>query len=537
MAITNQTKHLFNVLFLVSLITFIYRQKKSNQELQFPPDGCGRIGFDPVENYGYFITLVLYLNQIYQLILFPTLFFVLFGAIFCESFKTKRSRLNAAIDIFKLPKICFRVTTKGSYANLVREVTSKNLMAIESAGLANFSYEVVTATPIGDLCKFVKNAQNEFQKSGENVIQESNQKETQISGQKSTKKGTQNSDQKGTQKSTLKGTQNEVQKRDPKNVVPLEIVVPPTYQTSNGATFKARQLQYGLDINASQLTDQDWIVFLDEETILTRSAVVGIAEFVAKDKHEFGFGLLKFTNEGVGFQSALCWLLDCPRVAFDWFGSRFCLRMLHTPANAIRGAFLVTKMAAAVDVGYDLPPQQCHLEDAYHFFKAAARGYTFDFVDGVCLEMSPFTFRDVVAQRARWILGGFTVHAHGRDFPFFVKWFHWIQAPQNILLPFALAVEILQLWRPLPVSGWWLLFLALRDSVGIYLALFGTFLCVDWKKGAPLGGAVLVLVAPALAILTPIITVLAVFRIFFGNISTFEIVNKDAKSEEEKKTN
>ena len=65
-----------------------------------------------------------------------------------------------------------------------------------------------------------------------------------------------------------------------------QIVIPKDYHTKTGAKFKARALQYALEPNVNILQDDDWIVHLDEETILTYSAIVGILNFIHKNKYK-----------------------------------------------------------------------------------------------------------------------------------------------------------------------------------------------------------------------------------------------------------
>ncbi|KHJ77369.1 hypothetical protein OESDEN_23011 [Oesophagostomum dentatum] len=52
-----------------------------------------------------------------------------------------------------------------------------------------------------------------------------------------------------------------------------EVVVPTSYRTKSGAKFKARALQYCLEDDVNILQNNDWIVHLDEETLLTTNAV------------------------------------------------------------------------------------------------------------------------------------------------------------------------------------------------------------------------------------------------------------------------
>ena len=54
-----------------------------------------------------------------------------------------------------------------------------------------------------------------------------------------------------------------------------EIVVPKTYRSKSGALNKSRALQFCLEEDVNILKDEDWIVHLDEETLLTQNSVKG----------------------------------------------------------------------------------------------------------------------------------------------------------------------------------------------------------------------------------------------------------------------
>lgn len=66
------------------------------------------------------------------------------------------------------------------------------------------------------------------------------------------------------------------------------MVVPSSYRPKSGALFKARALQYCLEEDVNVLSDNDWIVHLDEETLVTDAAMRGILNFVIEGKHQFG---------------------------------------------------------------------------------------------------------------------------------------------------------------------------------------------------------------------------------------------------------
>lgn len=134
------------------------------------------------------------------------------------------------------PFICIRVVTRGDYPDLVKKNVTRNLNLCLDVGLENFIVEVVTDKKIPGLSEYSR---------------------------------------------------------------VREVVVPPSYVTKSGALFKARALQYCLEQEVNILADSDWIVHLDEETILTDNAIRGILNFVFDGKHQFGQGVITYANDQV----------------------------------------------------------------------------------------------------------------------------------------------------------------------------------------------------------------------------------------------
>lgn len=130
-------------------------------------------------------------------------------------------------DPSKVSLIAIRIVTRGNFPELVKANVKRNIEICLNAGLENFVVDVVTSKPI-------------------NV---------------------------------------------PKNLRVREIVVPDDYRTKSGALFKARSLQYCLEDCINDLKDNDFIVHLDEETLLTEDCVRGIVNFALDGKHQFGQGL------------------------------------------------------------------------------------------------------------------------------------------------------------------------------------------------------------------------------------------------------
>lgn len=124
----------------------------------------------------------------------------------------------------------------------------------------------------------------------------------------------------------------------PKNARIREIVVPQSYTTKSGCRYKSRALQYALEDDVNLLNDEDWIVHLDEETILTESSVRGILNFLFEGKHQIGQGLITYANEEV--VNWVTTLADSFRVGADLGMLRFCLRKFHSALFLFKGLTL-----------------------------------------------------------------------------------------------------------------------------------------------------------------------------------------------------
>lgn len=151
------------------------------------------------------------------------------------------------------------------------------------------------------------------------------------------------------------------------------------------------------------LSDDDWIVHLDEETLLTEDAVVGIINFVAEGRHDFGQGVILYSKGRV--VNWLTTLADSVRVGIDYGSLRFTLKALHKPFFSWKGSFIVANAAAEKAVSFDHGPEASIAEDCYFSVVAFQKGYSFGWVEGEMYEKSTFTLKDFVQQRRRWMRG------------------------------------------------------------------------------------------------------------------------------------
>lgn len=134
-----------------------------------------------------------------------------------------------------------------------------------------------------------------------------------------------------------------------------EIVVPSSYTTKSGALNKSRALQYCLEDDVNILGDDDWIIHLDEETLLTESSVKGILNFITEGKYDFGQGLITYANTPVhfrswwkSFQNRICTVADSFRVADDLGKIRFQFKTFHAPIFGWKGSYVVTRVTTVL---------------------------------------------------------------------------------------------------------------------------------------------------------------------------------------------
>lgn len=318
---------------------------------------------------------------------------------------------NSPTKAIELPHFCFRVVTRGLYPELVRNNVNKNFLTCIESGLNNFSIEVVTDKQV-----------------------------------------------------YLVDTDKRIR----------ELVVPSIYKSSTGAMFKARALQYALEPGISPVKFGEYIVHLDEETMITKNVINGIINFALDGKHAFGQGLITYMNlEIVNFFTTLA---DSYRVADDMGKLRFQLAALHRPIFGWKGSFVVTKYEAEKDVSFDHGPDGSIAEDCYFSMVAYNKGYSCDFIQGEMFEKSPFTILDLIRQRKRWVQGIWLV-VHSSEIPIRTKFFLAMSHYAWLTVPITSLSYIIAFIYPLPMAtpNWFKPIGSFCLAVTLYMYVFGLF--------------------------------------------------------------
>jgi beta-1,4-mannosyltransferase len=362
------------------------------------------------------------------------------------------------------PFICIRVVTRGDFPDLVKRNVMRNMNTCLDTGLENFLIEVTTDKPI-------------------NL---------------------------------------------PKHRRIREIVVPTDYKTKTGALFKSRALQYCLEDNVNVLNPNDWIVHLDEETILTENSVRGITNFVLDGKHPFGQGLITYANENV--VNWLTTLADSFRVSDDMGKLRFQFRAFHKPLFSWKGSYVVTQLHAEKDVTFDNGVDGSIAEDCYFAMKAYSKGYSFDFIDGEMYEKSPFTLLDFLQQRKRWLQGIILV-VWSREIPFKYKAFLALSVYSWVTMPFSSSNIFLAVLMPIPCPLILDFLCAFLGGISVYMYIFGVLKSFSLYRFGVLKSMVCIFGALGTIPVNLVIENIAVVWGMFSNKHKFYVVQKEVATE------
>ncbi|CAF0754459.1 unnamed protein product [Rotaria sordida] len=362
------------------------------------------------------------------------------------------------------PKIRIRVVTRGDYPDLVNTNVKRNLETCAKVGLDNFQIEIVTD-------KYI-NLHNL-----------------------------------------------------PINMV-RQVVVPDTYRTKSGALYKSRALQYALEPDVNQLSSDDFIVHLDEETLLTENCIRGILNFVNSNEYDIGQGLITYANETI--VNHITTLADSMRVGVDLGCLRFCLKKFHRPPFLFKGSFVVCRAGCEFDVAFDNGRAGSIAEDTYFAMLAMSKNKKFGWIEGEMWEKSPFTLADFVKQRKRWLQGILLV-VHDIRLPLRVRLGLGIALYSWVTLPITSLNVILAPLCPIPLH-WTLNFLInYVGAVNIYLYIIGAVRSFSLVR---LGYAQFILRIVATLATIPFVVVCEITAVLWGLFSDkgkFYVVDKQLK--------
>lgn len=360
------------------------------------------------------------------------------------------------------PCICFRIVTRGTFPELVKKNVERNIEVCSRIGLDNYIMEVVTDTAISL----------------------------------------------------------------PKSPRHREVVVPTQYKTKNNTLYKARALNYCLENGVNMLSDNDWIVHLDEETLLTESSVIGIINFISDGSYKFGQGVITYANEEI--VSWITTLADLVRVGMDYGMIRFCLKYLHKPVFSWKGSFIVSSVGVERQITYDFGMEGSIAEDCFFALTAWKQGHQFGFVEGEMWEKSTFSVQDYVQQRKRWVQGIYNVFFSAL-IPFKYKYGITLMLLSWVAMPFTVSNIVLVPLCPLPMWRSLIILFAFMGAVITFMFVFGAIKSFSPRRLGWPKYIILCIIPLLISVVSMVMeTTACVLALCTRKQNTFHIVNKQA---------
>ena len=183
---------------------------------------------------------------------------------------------------------------------------------------------------------------------------------------------------------------------------------PSDYGTENDTKFKARALNYALEIRRElgYNTRDDWIYHQDEETMVGEDTILGILDFIinSDDSRNYGAGVIlypKFWDNRVTCGEEI----SRTYTDFSFAGQR---RLKRYSLFWYHGSHFIIRSDIEDGVGWDFGIARS--EDYLFTLKLKEKYDTrFQSIKGFAYERSPFTIGDHMKQRRRWILGVFEI--------------------------------------------------------------------------------------------------------------------------------
>jgi hypothetical protein len=221
-------------------------------------------------------------------------------------------------------------------------------------------------------------------------------------------------------------------------------------------------------------TEFDWILHLDEESVIDDESVRRVLDFVKYEKeYKWGQGVILY-NQYRYWANWFFTVGDAIRVSDDLARFHLQYTYFNRPVFGAHGSFLLTNGAVENAVTWDLGSLTEDFQFAVHAWE---KGYKCGPVAGFVREQSPMDFIGFMKQRRRWYVGI-------RRLPLFLPklWaFFWTL---GILSLYATIGSLLmQIWVQEGTPRWIGLMKDFSFSTFVYLYLLGIFV-QDLDKGA-----------------------------------------------------
>jgi cellulose synthase/poly-beta-1,6-N-acetylglucosamine synthase-like glycosyltransferase len=248
------------------------------------------------------------------------------------------------------------------------------------------------------------------------------------------------------------------------------IKVPSDFSTNNNTKFKARALEYAKGLRRDYARDDVWVYFMDEESVVGEDTILGIIDFIENNRGEIGQGLIVYSN--LYGKNLLASLADSIRSSGDV--SLYYFQIMTGFVSWMHGSHVLIRSDIEASIGWDFGTTWG--EDSLFGLEAQRRGYRIRWLKGRLYEQSPFTIRDFLKQRRRWVFHSLDVLRRKTSAKVKTSYFYSLLVWASGLLNLLIAILSIQskalfpfnnslILLTAPVSAYWIS----SYPVGLYL--------------------------------------------------------------------
>ncbi|KAF9888880.1 hypothetical protein FE257_008250 [Aspergillus nanangensis] len=174
----------------------------------------------------------------------------------------------------------------------------------------------------------------------------------------------------------------------------------PTHVPVKRAKYKARALEHFRQ--KYQLSKEDWVLHLDEESEIDEHVMVTSLDFIERGTAQFGNGTIYYTTRNHWSNTFLS-AAEVVRLAEDYGRFHLPFKIFRRPLLGwVHGSWMLINGEVENTIKWDTD-NVC--EDYWFGYHAAKHGFKFEWVHALFREQPPVCLMDFWRQRRRWYTG------------------------------------------------------------------------------------------------------------------------------------
>jgi Glycosyl transferase family group 2 len=180
-----------------------------------------------------------------------------------------------------------------------------------------------------------------------------------------------------------------------------QLLVPTAYQTKNGSLFKQRNICYFWEKMKNEIADDNWVVDLDEDTLITNHAFQCLLHACQRKLYDI-VHFPRVYGHGDHIDNFWTTMADSVMCAID-FNLRLCFSYFGLKYPCLQGGSFASVAVAEKTIGFDKGKHLSICEDLTFATCAQEQQYRIGYILSPFHDCSPPTVVSLIKQRGRWI--------------------------------------------------------------------------------------------------------------------------------------